>query len=41
MTCASGRSRLHEATWLRIRQFWTSEKWIRVTDDEKNTRWVG
>lgn len=32
---------VYEATWLRIRQFWTSEKWIRVTDDEKNTRWVG
>ncbi|RQY67270.1 hypothetical protein DF109_07945 [Burkholderia stagnalis] len=32
---------IYEATWLRIRQFWTSEKWIRVTDDEKNTRWVG
>ncbi|MDN7654322.1 hypothetical protein QZM62_12795 [Burkholderia multivorans] len=32
---------IYEAAWLRIRQFWTSEKWIRVTDDEKNTRWVG
>lgn len=29
------------AVWYRIRQFWTAEKWIRVTDDEKNIRWVG
>src|SRR6185295_1146320 len=24
-----------------IRQFWTAEKWIRVTDDERNIKWVG
>src|SRR4029077_20735234 len=29
------------AIWARIRQFWTAEKWIRVTDDEQNVRWVG
>lgn len=29
------------AIWNRIRQYWTAEKWIRVTDDEKNVRWVG
>jgi len=29
------------AIWYRIRQFWTAEKWVRVTDDENNVRWVG
>lgn len=32
---------VYEAVWLRVRQFWTEEKWIRVTDDEKNAKWVG
>jgi hypothetical protein len=32
---------IYEATWLRIRQFWTGEKWIRVTDDDRNLKWVG
>lgn len=27
--------------WMRIRQFWRAEKWVRVTDDEKNARFVG
>ena len=26
--------------WNRISQFWTEERWIRVTDDENNLRWV-
>lgn len=30
-----------EACWLRVRQFWTGPKWIRVTDDERNAKWVG
>jgi hypothetical protein len=30
-----------EASWLRIRQFWDGPKWIRVTDDERNAKWVG
>lgn len=25
----------------RVRQFWTAEEWVRVTDDMKNLRWVG
>jgi hypothetical protein len=33
--------RVFRAIWARIRQFWTAEKWIRVTDDEQNVRWVG
>jgi hypothetical protein len=24
-----------------VRQFWTAEKWVRVTDDERNVRWLG
>ena len=33
--------RIYEAWWMRIRQFWTAERWIDVTDEDKNTRWVG
>lgn len=32
---------VYEAVWLRVRQFWTGEKWIRVTDDDRNMKWVG
>jgi len=27
--------------WMGIRQFWTAPKWVRVTDDERNVRFVG
>lgn len=33
--------RVFRAIWNRIRQFWTAERWVRVTDDEKNVRFVG
>lgn len=33
--------RVYRAIWNRIRQFWKEEKWIRVTDDERNVRFVG
>jgi hypothetical protein len=33
--------RVFDAVWNRIRQFWTAEKWVRVTDDERNIRFVG
>lgn len=33
--------RVFRAIWNRIRQFWTSEEWVRVTDDERNMKWVG
>lgn len=33
--------RVFEAMWDRIRQFWTEEKWVRVTDEEQAPRWVG
>ena len=33
--------RVFRAMWNRIRQYWTAEKWIRVTDDENSVKWVG
>lgn len=33
--------RCYEQMWLRIRQFWTGERWIRVTDEEDQPQWVG
>ena len=33
--------RVFRAIWNRVRQYWTAEKWIRVTDDERNVKWVG
>jgi hypothetical protein len=45
---ASLNDRLHQFTrevyqqiWMRIRQFWREEKWVRVTDDENTARFVG
>jgi hypothetical protein len=32
---------VYEAMWMRVRQFWTEEKWVRVTDDESKIKWVG
>lgn len=33
--------RIYRQIWGRIRQFWTSEKWVRVTDEIDTLRWVG
>jgi hypothetical protein len=33
--------RVCRAIWNRVKQFWTAEKWVRVTDDERNVRFVG
>lgn len=33
--------RVYKAAWCRVRQYWTEEKWIRVTDDESNVKFVG
>jgi hypothetical protein len=33
--------RVYRKVWNRIKQYWKEEKWIRVTDDEQNLRWVG
>lgn len=32
---------VYRQVWYRVRQYWTEERWVRVTDDEKNLRWVG
>lgn len=33
--------RVFRKVWARIRQYWDAEKWIRVTDDEQNVKWLG
>lgn len=33
--------RVYRMIWNRIRQLWTEERWVRVTDDEKNVRFTG
>lgn len=32
---------VYRAIWARVRQHWTGERWVRVTDDENNMRFVG
>lgn len=32
---------VYRSVWARIRQAWTAERWVRVTDDERNVRFVG
>ena len=32
---------IYEAAWMRVRQFWTDETWVRVTDDDRNIKFVG
>lgn len=33
--------RTYRAIWDRIRQFWTEERWLRVTDNEEKVRFIG
>ena len=33
--------RVYRKVWNRIKQYWTAEKWIRVTDDPQSIQWVG
>lgn len=33
--------RVYRQVWARIKQFWTQEKWIRVTDNQDDMRFVG
>lgn len=35
------KKRIYRRVWNCVRQFWEGEKWIRVTDDENNLKWVG
>ncbi len=37
----SWQKRVYRQCWNRVKQYWTEERWIRVTDDEKNLKWVG
>ena len=32
--------RVYRQVWNRIKQYWTDEKWVRVTDDENNLKFV-
>ena len=32
---------VYRVVWGMVQQFWTGEKWVRVTDDEKNVKFVG
>jgi hypothetical protein len=36
----SWKLRMYRHAWNRVRQYWTGEMWIRVTDDEDNVRFV-
>lgn len=38
---ANWKRNVYRQMWLRVRQFWDEEKWIRVTDDEKKVKWIG
>ena len=35
------KTRVYRQMWSRIKQFWSEEKWVRVTDDKNATRFVG
>ena len=35
------KKRVYSQMWMRIRQFWSDEKWLRVTDDENAIKWAG
>lgn len=32
---------IYRQCWMRIKQFWDQEKWVRITDDEQSLEWVG
>lgn len=33
--------RVYEVAWMAVREYWTGERWLRVTDDLGELRWVG
>jgi hypothetical protein len=35
------KKRVARAIWSRIKQYWDAPKWVRVTDNEENLKWVG
>lgn len=32
---------VYRSVWARVRQHWTAERWVRVTDDQRNIQFVG
>ena len=40
-TLSKFKKRVYKAVWDRIRQFWKEERWMRVTDNEDNLKYVG
>jgi hypothetical protein len=32
---------VYRAIWARIKQYWTDQRWVRVTDDDRNLKFVG
>lgn len=32
---------VYRSAWCRVRQFWKEERWVRITDDQRNMRFVG
>lgn len=32
--------RVYRQVWARVKQFWTGQRWVRVTDNQENLRWV-
>ncbi len=35
------KRRVYRQIWARIKQFWSDEKWVRVTDNDDAMKWVG
>lgn len=35
------KHRVYKLLWAMVRQYWTAPKWVRVTDDDKNVKFVG
>lgn len=35
------KHRVYRAIWNRVKQYWTEEKWIRITENDRNVRFVG
>jgi len=35
------QKRIYRQIWYRIKQFWTEQRWIRVTDDVRNIKFIG
>lgn len=33
--------KVYEAVWMRVKQFWTAPKWIRITDDDTKVKFIG